>query len=92
MKARAHVFVRGRVQGVFFRDHARRWAGSLGLTGWVRNLEDGRVEVLAEGERERIEGLIDRLREGPPLAAIEDVELSWEEFSGEFSDFRISRG
>jgi acylphosphatase len=89
MKARAHVFVSGRVQGVFFRDHTRRWASSLGLTGWVRNIPDGRVEVLAEGEKDSIEGLVSRLRLGPPLARVEDVAVAWEEYSGEFPDFRV---
>jgi acylphosphatase len=92
MKARAHVIVTGRVQGVFFRDHTRHWAGSLGLTGWVRNLRDGRVELMAEGERDRIDELISRLQQGPPLALVEDLEVAWEEFSDEFSDFRITRG
>jgi acylphosphatase len=89
MKARAHVFVNGRVQGVFFRDHTRRWAGSLGITGWVRNLRDGRVEVLAEGERSKIEDLIARLKEGPPFALVESVDVDWEEDKGEFADFRV---
>ncbi|MBW1933376.1 MAG: acylphosphatase, partial [Deltaproteobacteria bacterium] len=51
MEARAHIFVSGRVQGVFFRDHTQRWASSLHLRGWVRNLRDGRVEVLVEGNK-----------------------------------------
>ena len=92
MKARARVLVRGRVQGVFFRDHTRTWAGSLGVNGWVRNLRDGSVEVLAEGDREKIEGLIARLKEGPPLARVETVDVAWEDFQGEFRDFRIVRG
>jgi len=92
MKARARVLVSGRVQGVFFRDHTRTWAGSLGITGWVRNLRDGRVEVLAEGESEKIEALIARLNEGPPLALVETVDVAWEEFKGEFRDFRIAWG
>jgi acylphosphatase len=92
MKARVHIVVAGRVQGVFFRDHTRRWAASLGLTGWVRNLLDGRVEVLAEGEKDKIEGLIANLKEGPPLARVEDVDITWEEFRNEFSDFRITWG
>lgn len=92
MKARVHVLVSGRVQGVFFREHTRHWAGSLGLTGWVRNLWDGRVEVLAEGERERIEDLIARLNQGPPLALVENLEAAWEDFKNEFSDFRITWG
>jgi acylphosphatase len=92
MKARAHILVSGRVQGVFFRDHTRKWAGSLGLTGWVRNLGDGRVEVLAEGEREKIESLIGRLEEGPPRAMVEGVAVDWEEYTGEFPGFRIAWG
>jgi len=90
MKARVHVFVSGRVQGVFFRDHTRRWAVSLALTGWVRNMGDGRVEVLAEGEKERLEDLVARLRLGPPMAVVEDAEAAWEDFRGEFDTFRIA--
>lgn len=90
MDARAHVFVSGRVQGVFFRDHTRRWAASLGLKGWVRNVYDGRVEIIAEGEKGKIESLIDRLREGPPISRVENVEVAWEEYTGEFSDFRVT--
>lgn len=90
MKARAHIFVSGRVQGVFFRDHAQRWARSLGLTGWVKNLWDGRVELLTEGEQEDIEKLIARLKQGPPVAQVENVDVTWEEYKDEFSDFRIA--
>ncbi len=90
MKARAQILVSGRVQGVFFRDHTHRWARTLAVTGWVRNLDDGNVEVVAEGERENIEGLIDHLEEGPPMAIVENVEVNWQEFKGEFHDFRIT--
>jgi len=90
MKARAHILVSGRVQGVFFRDHTHRWARTLRVTGWVRNLDDGNVEVIAEGERENIEGLIDHLEEGSPMAMVENVEVNWQEYRGEFPDFRIT--
>lgn len=90
MKARARIIVSGRVQGVFFRDHTRRWASSLDLNGWVRNLRDGRVEALAEGDKENIEELINRLQQGPPLAQVENVEVSWEDYKGEFKDFRVT--
>ncbi len=90
MEARAHLFVSGRVQGVFYRDHTRRWATSSGLSGWVRNLADGRVEVLVEGEKKKIESLIDRLKEGPPMSRVEKVTTEWDEYTGEFSDFRIT--
>ena len=88
---RAHIFVSGLVQGVFFRDHTRRWASSLGLSGWVRNLADGRVEVMAEGPEKNVRDLISFLRQGPPQARVEDIELEWELYQGEFSDFRILR-
>ena len=90
MKSRAHIHVSGLVQGVFFRDHTRRWASSLGLTGWVRNMPDGRVEAVAEGEKENIETLIERLKQGPPMANVDRVQTEWEDYSGEFSDFRIT--
>lgn len=90
MKARVHLFVSGLVQGVFFRDHTQRWASALSLTGWVRNLRDRRVEVMAEGDREKISELISRLKEGPPLSQVDDVDVSWEEYKGEFEDFRIT--
>ncbi|MDI6639363.1 MAG: acylphosphatase, partial [Methanocellales archaeon] len=66
MKSRVHAFVSGRVQGVFFRSFTRSEATSLGIHGWVRNLRDGRVEVLAEGEKSALDELLGRLREGPP--------------------------
>jgi acylphosphatase len=90
MKARAHIWVAGRVQGVFFRDHTRRWAVSLNLTGWVKNLRDGRVEVLAEGEKKDIDQLIKKLERGPDLAQVDRVDTEWNSFKGEFNDFQIS--
>ncbi len=61
----------------------------MGLSGWVRNLPDGRVEALVEGEKAEIQNLEKRLREGPPLSRVEDVHTEWEEYTGEFFDFRI---
>lgn len=90
MKQRAHIFVSGRVQGVFFRDYTRRWAESLGLKGWVRNLNDGRVEAVAEGERENLEQLISNMRKGSPSSRVTKVEVAWEKYKEEFSDFRIT--
>jgi len=90
MDARANIFVSGLVQGVFFRDHTQRWATSLNLTGWVRNLRDGRVEILAEGDKEKIDELISRLNEGPPSSQVDSVNVKWEEYKGEFEDFRIT--
>lgn len=90
MKARAHLLVSGRVQGVFFRDHTRRWASSLGLTGWVRNMSDGRVEASVEGDKDKIEVLVNKLKEGPPMARVDEVEVGWEDYLNEFSEFRIT--
>jgi acylphosphatase len=91
MKARARVVVNGRVQGVGFRQQALAEAGRLGLSGWVRNLPDGRVEALAEGEKEAVEALLAWCRHGPRLARVDELKVSWEPHRGEFSDFRIAR-
>jgi acylphosphatase len=90
MKARAHILISGRVQGVFYRDNTRRWASSMGLSGWVRNLPDGRVEVLVEGEKDTIKRLEDLLKKGPPLSRVEEVRIEWGEYKGEFMDFWIT--
>jgi len=90
MMERAKIFVSGRVQGVLFRDFTQRWASSLGLTGWVKNLFDGRVEVLVEGEKNKINQLIGKLREGPQRAQVDDLVLNWEEYKGEYSGFHIT--
>jgi len=89
-KARVHVFLSGRVQGVAYRYFAGKWADSLNVTGWVRNLRDGRVEVLAEGDRPDVEGFLERLRDGPRLARIDGVEIEWEEYTGEFAAFEVA--
>jgi acylphosphatase len=87
---RVRVFVDGRVQGVAYRFFAEKYAGRLGVTGWVRNLADGRVEVLAEGAAGQIETFLARLREGPSLARIDAFEVRREPSTGEFRDFRIA--
>ncbi len=89
MRARFHAFVSGRVQGVAYRYFAQRWAASLSVSGWVRNVPDGRVEVLAEGEKEVLESFAARLREGPRLALVEELDLRWDEPAGETGGFRI---
>jgi acylphosphatase len=89
MKARLHAYISGRVQGVAFRFFAQHEARMLGLTGWVRNLYDGRVEVVAEGEEESLEQFLAELRKGPRLARVEKVETRWEEFRNEFSEFSV---
>ena len=91
MKRRARVIVSGRVQGVFFRDSARRAATREGLTGWVRNLPDGRVEALFEGDEAAVQRLVDWCHQGPPDARVEQVAVEWGEATGEFDRFTIER-
>ena len=76
-RVRLHALIRGRVQGVGFREFTRRRAAALGLSGWVRNLPDGRVEAEVEGERPAVEELLHALRSGPRLARVEAVDLEW---------------
>ena len=87
---RAHVFISGEVQGVYFRDHTRRKAQALGLTGWVRNGWDGRVEAVFEGEAKAVQQAVDWCSIGSPAAQVDDVEVSYEESTCEFDGFRIT--
>ncbi|GAQ95101.1 acylphosphatase [Thermodesulfovibrio aggregans] len=87
---RAHLFISGRVQGVFYRAFTKEIADSLGLNGWVRNLRDGRVEAVFEGDEERISIAIDRCKEGPPYARVDNIEIIWEEPEG-LNGFEIRR-
>ncbi|MGH9196336.1 MAG: acylphosphatase [Acidimicrobiia bacterium] len=76
---RAHVWISGRVQGVFFRMEARDRAQSRRIDGWAKNLPDGRVEAVFEGEKDNVESMIRWCHEGPSLALVESVEVAWEE-------------
>jgi acylphosphatase len=87
---RLHAFVSGRVQGVFFRAHTQERARSLGLSGWVRNLPDGRVEIAAEGGETKLKTLLEWLHTGPPAARVARVDTTWESPCGE-QGFRILR-
>lgn len=87
--ARAHLFIRGRVQGVFYRGFTRNVAVKLGLNGWVKNLYDGRVEVVFEGDRTLIEQAVQHCRLGPPGAYVKDIEVIWEGYSGREKGFEI---
>jgi acylphosphatase len=86
---RVHVYVSGRVQGVFFRAETQRAANSLNLTGWVRNMSDGRVEALLEGENADVDKMIAWCHIGPPAARVEEVIVTEEQYSCEFRDFSI---
>jgi acylphosphatase len=91
MKVRAHIFVSGRVQGVFFRVETRYEAMKRNVAGWVRNTSGGRVEAIFEGEREDVEKLIEFCRKGPSGARVTKADVQWEEYTGEFKDFKIRR-
>jgi acylphosphatase len=86
---RVHVIVEGRVQGVWFRETTRRTACGLRISGWVKNLSNGNVEVVAEGEDSTIEKFITYLRRGPEMARVLNVRLCEEKFVGEFTVFSI---
>ena len=89
MNARVHLLVSGRVQGVFFRANTRQFASGLGLKGWVRNLPDGNVEVLAEGRKNALDRFIEFCRKGPEGANIENIDVRWGSFMDEFGDFEV---
>ena len=88
-KVRAHVVIKGRVQGVFFRAEMRSQAYNMGLTGWVRNTWTGNVETVFEGEDQKVQKMIVWCRKGPPVAVVEDVEVKWGEYKGEFDSFSV---
>ncbi len=88
-KVRAHLWIYGIVQGVFFRSTMRAVATEYGVTGWVRNLPDGSVEAVLEGEKEDVEKVIEWAHRGPPAAVVERVVVKWEEYKGEFNRFEI---
>ncbi len=87
MKKRIHVFISGKVQGVFFRKNTLKKAEEKELKGWVKNLSDGRVEAVFEGER--IEEMLEWLEKGPSLAKVEKVKVKEEDYKGEFNNFKI---
>lgn len=80
---RTHVFISGRVQGVWFRAHTREKAEELGISGWVQNLPDGRVEAVFEGEDEKVDEMVKWCHRGPPLSRVEKVDVEYETPKGE---------
>jgi acylphosphatase len=88
---RGHIIVDGSVQGVSFRWWTKRVAMKLGIVGWVKNLEDGRVEIIAEAEKERLESLIDMLKKGPFFSKVEGVDVNWEKSTGQYHAFTIEK-
>jgi acylphosphatase len=88
-KVRARVIIEGRVQGVFFRSHTEEMAFTLRLKGWVRNRRDGTVEAVFEGDKDRVDQMIQWCHRGPSGARVTKVHLTGEEYTGEFEDFSI---
>lgn len=84
-----HLKVFGRVQGVFFRSQAKATAESLGLVGWVRNSDDGSVETVAVGPKQKLDEFVKWCRRGPPNAYVAKVEIEWKKSTEEFGDFEI---
>ena len=89
-KTRAHVFVSGRVQGVYFRQNTKQVAMRYNVTGWVRNLPDGCVEAVFEGDETKVNEVIEWCHVGPPKASVEDVNVKFEKHAGEFTDFNVN--
>jgi acylphosphatase len=87
---RMRVIISGRVQGVFFRAYTRETALALKLTGWVRNLHDGSVEAVFEGEDTNVQTMLEWCKKGPPHAIVNKVDAAEETYTGEFRDFRIT--
>ena len=91
MNIRAHVLVSGKVQGVFFRSSTKDKAEELGISGWVRNLADGRVEAVLEGEKEDLDKMLEWCRKGPEYARVTGIEIIEEDYKGEFEGFLLRR-
>ncbi|MCG6895023.1 MAG: acylphosphatase [Desulfobacteraceae bacterium] len=90
-KRRAHVIIHGRVQGVFFRANTREAAQRSGVSGWVRNRADGTVEAVIEGEGTAVDEMLKWCETGDPPASVTKVDVSWEDPTGEYSGFVITR-
>ena len=86
---RAHILVYGRVHGVFFRHNTNKIANELGLTGFVRNLGDGSVEIVAEGDEEKLRKLVEFCKKGPFGARVDSVKVEFEKVKNEFSGFNV---
>jgi acylphosphatase len=89
-KTRAHVFVRGTVQGVYFRQNTKQVATRHNVSGWVRNLPDGRVEAVFEGNEMDVNEVIEWCHVGPPKAKVDDVSVKFEKYTGEFAGFEVN--
>ncbi|GEM_PF-107053 len=89
-KARAHVVVSGKVQGVFFRAETKKTAARYGVFGWVKNNSDGTVEAIFEGDEDDVKAVTEWCRQGPPHSRVKDVTVIYEDYSGKFKGFDIT--
>ena len=89
-QVRAHAVISGRVQGVFFRVETQRAAEGFGVFGWVRNKRDGTVESVFEGRQQDVDATLNWCRQGPRMARVDEVEVNWQDYTGEFKSFEIS--
>ncbi|MDD5454223.1 MAG: acylphosphatase [Candidatus Ratteibacteria bacterium] len=89
VKVRAHLIISGKVQGVFFRYTMQQVASTSNVTGWAKNTTDGNVEAILEGKKENVEKVIEWSRHGPAEALVKNVEVQWEDYTGQFKDFSI---
>jgi acylphosphatase len=87
----AHVLIEGRVQGVFYRMWVGKTAEELGIKGWVKNKKDGQVEAVFVGTKSKVEKMIKECKKGPRLAEVDNVDVSWEKVSNQYSSFEILR-
>ncbi|WP_027363504.1 acylphosphatase [Desulfotruncus alcoholivorax] len=86
---RKHVYISGRVQGVYYREYTRRQAEQLGIKGWVKNLPDGRVEAVFEGDPAAVDNMLEWCNHGSPNASVTGIEVNEQPAEGHFTDFRI---
>lgn len=91
-KKRVHVWISGRVQGVFFRAYTQDAARTHGVNGWVRNLPDGRVEAVFEGDAQAVDAMVQWCRRGSPLSRVDGLDVHVEPYQGEFTDFSVRTG
>ncbi len=89
-KKRVHILASGRVQGVYYRQFALKNAAELGVTGWVKNLRNGKVEAVAEGDSEAVDKFIAWCKKGPASARVDHLEVQEEEYKDEFENFRVT--
>jgi len=88
-KIRAHIYVSGRVQGVYYRETSKKTAEKLGISGWIKNLKDDRVEGVFEGDKSKVEKMVSWSRKGSFWASVDSFDVIWEDYKSEFSNFEI---